>query len=69
MSFKEKLKKAQEIEVVDEKKDTPNAPVDATCPRCEHDKAEFWTVQTRAGDEPETRFYKCQDCGYIWREY
>ena len=39
------------------------------CPRCGHDEAYYWTVQTRRADEPPTRFYKCTKCGYVWREY
>jgi len=39
------------------------------CPRCGHDEAYYWVVQTRAADEPSTRFYKCVKCGYVWREY
>ncbi len=39
------------------------------CPRCGHDEAYYWTVQTRRADEPPTRFYKCTRCGYVWREY
>ncbi|MFH1211334.1 MAG: transcription factor S [Candidatus Woesearchaeota archaeon] len=69
VSFKEQLKNEGEIAVVDEKQDTPHAVIDMICPKCEHKKAEFWLVQTRAGDEAETKFYKCQKCGYTWREY
>lgn len=39
------------------------------CPKCGHDEAFFWMLQTRAADEPPTRFYKCAKCGYTWREY
>jgi len=39
------------------------------CPRCGHTEAYYWEVQTRAGDEPATRFFKCTKCGYVWREY
>ncbi len=39
------------------------------CPRCGHDEAYYWVVQTRRADEPPTRFYKCVKCGYVWREY
>jgi len=39
------------------------------CPKCGHDKVYWWTMQTRASDEPETRFYKCVKCSYTWREY
>ena len=39
------------------------------CPRCGHDEVYAWMQQTRAADEPPTRFYKCTRCGYTWREY
>lgn len=39
------------------------------CPKCGHNEA-FWVLrQTRAADEPETRIYRCTECGYSWREY
>lgn len=39
------------------------------CPKCSHDEAFFWMLQTRAADEPPTRFYRCAKCGHTWREY
>ncbi len=39
------------------------------CPRCNSEEAYFWIQQTRAADEPTTRFYKCVKCGHTWREY
>ncbi len=39
------------------------------CPKCGHDEVYHWMMQTRAADEPPTRFYKCARCGYTWREY
>ena len=39
------------------------------CIKCGNDKAFFWTVQTRSGDEAETKFFKCTKCEYTWREY
>jgi DNA-directed RNA polymerase subunit M len=39
------------------------------CPNCKNDEAYFWILQTRAADEPATRFYKCTKCGKVWREY
>jgi len=41
----------------------------ARCSRCGNEEAYFWTQQTRAADEPPTRFYRCTNCGYTWREY
>ncbi|MEM3846390.1 MAG: hypothetical protein QXU98_11905, partial [Candidatus Parvarchaeota archaeon] len=42
---------------------------DIQCPRCKEMKVVSWAQQTRASDEPPTRFYKCMKCGYTWREY
>ncbi len=39
------------------------------CPKCNHDTAYFWLVQTRAGDEPETKFLRCKKCEHTWRDY
>lgn len=56
--------------------DSDNAPSTAVllkgqvrCPRCGADEVYFWMMQTRAADEPPTRFYRCKECGYTWREY
>jgi len=58
---------AEEIPIVEE--DDRQLPVtDVICPTCGHGKAGFWTAQTRAGDEPETRFFKCLKCGHTWRD-
>jgi DNA-directed RNA polymerase subunit M len=42
---------------------------EVTCPKCGYHEAYYWVVQTRAADEPPTRFYKCRRCGHVWREY
>ena len=64
----EKIKKERGIEVIDkEVKTLPKVKQD--CPKCKHEKAYFWTLQTRASDEPETRFFECVKCGHRWREY
>ena len=50
--------------------DTESHPLsDAECPKCGHNKAYFWLQQTRAGDEPETKFMKCEKCKHTWRDY
>lgn len=43
--------------------------VKAVCPKCGNEEAYMWMQQTRAADEPPTRFYRCAKCGYTWREY
>ena len=51
-------------------KDTDVFPViNADCPKCGSKEAYFWTSQTRAGDEAETKFFKCTKCKHTWREY
>jgi len=62
-------KQEREIEVI-EKTELETLPkTDAECDKCGHRTAFFWTVQTRAGDEPETKFLKCEKCGNTWRDY
>ena len=62
--------KSRKVEVVTEKKDFSVLPkINTECPKCKHKTALFWTVQTRAGDEPETKFMKCEKCGHTWRDY
>lgn len=39
------------------------------CDKCGWEEAYFWMLQTRAADEPATRFYRCTRCGHTWREY
>jgi len=58
----EKIEKKITIAVIKEK--------DAKkCQKCKNKKAYFWTLQTRAADESETKFYKCTDCNHTWRIY
>ena len=42
---------------------------DVTCDECGHTEAWYTIKQTASADEPPTRFFKCQNCGYRWREY
>jgi len=59
----------KEISVVSDEEAELLPLTDADCPKCDHNKAHYWLVQTRAGDEPETKFLKCEKCGYTWRDY
>ena len=73
--------KAEVVEIKEEvkKKETFTEPAsdnddmlpvtEGECPKCKNDKAYFWLVQTRAGDEPETKFMKCTKCKHTWRDY
>ena len=64
---KEQVKGAKEIELFEEVETKPLT--DADCQKCGHRKAYFWTMQTRAADEAETRFFRCEKCKHTWREY
>ncbi len=75
-STKEKIK-IKSSEKIDEKskvvvikKEINTLPIVVEkCKKCGNDKAYFWTSQTRAGDEAETKFFKCTKCNNTWREY
>jgi transcription factor S len=65
----EEIEKPQEIGVITDK-DTDVFPViSGNCKKCGNKEAYFWTSQTRAGDEAETKFFRCTKCKYTWREY
>ncbi len=67
--LKEEIKKKEsKIDVVEKEIETL-PETDEECPKCGHFVAYFWTAQTRGGDEPETKFYKCKKCKHIWRSY
>jgi DNA-directed RNA polymerase subunit M len=63
----EKKQNASSVEVVD-KEESAYPVVDEECPKCHNTKAFSWTQQMRAGDEPETHFFKCTKCMHTWRE-
>lgn len=64
----ETVKEKQEIGIVDQNVETLPL-MDADCPKCAHKKAYYWLIQTRAGDEPETKFLRCEKCKHTWRDY
>lgn len=66
--LKEVLEEKKNIEVI-EKEHEPHPLTPANCPKCKHKMAYYWTVQTRAADEPETKFLKCEKCEHVWRDY
>jgi len=73
---KSDLKLSEKIEIKNEKEiissdigDNINPITTVECPKCGHMEAYYWTKQTRAGDEPETQFFKCVDCSHQWRDY
>ncbi len=66
--IKEEIREEKAVEVIEKEEETYPS-TDAECPKCKHNKAIYWTVQTRASDEPETKFLKCEKCKYTWRDY
>jgi DNA-directed RNA polymerase subunit M len=61
--------KKEKLYFVD-KKDGENLPTTKeTCPKCKGRKAYYWIIQTRAADEPATKFFKCVKCEHTWRDY
>lgn len=67
--FQEKIEKKSEDVAISED-DKESLPVtNEECSECGNDKAYYWLVQTRAGDEPETKFLKCTECKHTWRDY
>ncbi len=56
------------VEVIEKEVET-NPLTNEKCDKCGHGRAYYWFIQTRASDEPETRFLKCEKCSHVWREY
>jgi DNA-directed RNA polymerase subunit M len=52
-------------DAADEGKPTAEVP----CESCGNEEAWYTIKQTGSADEPPTRFFKCTECGYRWREY
>lgn len=65
----ETINEKKEIVVVKDKEIEIHPIVNEDCKKCGNDKAFFWTVQTRASDESETKFFKCTKCGHTRRDY
>ena|SRR3989344_5043006 len=65
----EKIKQQKTVAIIKEEQSNTNPIIEMKCPKCGHKKAYFWTMQTRSGDESETKFYKCTACKHTWRKY
>ena len=65
----EKIEEVKEIVVIKGKEINTDPVIAETCKKCGHGESYFWTIQTRAGDEAETKFFKCTKCEYTWRDY
>lgn len=69
LKVKEELKSESAVSVIKDKDVDVLPTVEENCPKCKHKEAHFWTMQTRSGDESETKFYRCKKCKHTWREY
>jgi len=58
---------AKRVEIVNEKNSELHPITDFDCVKCKNKKAYFWIRQMRAGDEPESKFYKCTKCKNVVR--
>ena len=66
----EVINKTASVEIVDREENLKALPkMKAECPKCRNQEAYFWEVQTRAADEPATKFLKCTKCKHTWRDY
>ncbi len=65
----EKIEEKKKIVVVSEKESEVHPVVEEECKECGNKKAYFWTLQTRAADETETKFFRCTKCSLTWRDY
>lgn len=62
--------RVSKVDIVENKEEYETLPkMRAECPKCHNTEAYFWEVQTRAADEPTTKFLKCTKCKHIWRDY
>ncbi len=60
----------KEIVVISEGEQNTFPVTEVLCPKCNEMREAEWTMQqTRGGDEPPTRFYRCKTCNWRWREY
>jgi len=67
--IKEVVRPSADVEIVVKDTSEMLPLTDASCPKCGHDRAYYWLIQTRASDEPETKFMRCQKCKHTWRDY
>ncbi len=66
----QQLDENNKIKIKDGKNDIQSLPIEKEqCSKCGNGEAYSWQRQTRSGDEPATRFYRCVKCEHTWREY
>ena len=66
----QEIKKSDKAEFTEGMEDVSTLSKTRTeCPKCQNKEAYWYMRQTRAADEPTTRFYICTKCKHTWREY
>jgi transcription elongation factor S-II len=71
--FKSQFEKIKEIKSVKYKKENNANQMRATtdmfmCRKCHKKECSYYELQTRSADEPMTKFIRCCNCGYEWRQ-
>ena len=69
IKLSEEIKEKSQVEVISGKEPQTLPIVEEKCKKCGNSNSYFWTIQTRAGDEAETKFFKCTKCSHTWRNY
>jgi DNA-directed RNA polymerase subunit M len=59
---------SRNIDIVEKEEPGSKLIIDEKCPKCGHDKAQYWTHQSGPSDEPEDQVFRCVKCGYGWRD-
>ena len=68
LEIKEEITSHPTVAVINEKDGEVSPVTDYECLKCGNKTAYFWTRQMRAGDEPESKFFKCTKCKNVVRE-
>ena len=61
MEMKEEVNEQVKVAVV-QSKESVNPITEFPCEKCKSKRSYFWIQQMRAGDEPESKFYRCVKC-------
>ncbi|MEM4397535.1 MAG: transcription factor S [Candidatus Woesearchaeota archaeon] len=69
LKINETIKDKKDINTIEEEVEIHPISNNVECPKCLNKSAYFWEIQTRASDEPATKFFKCTKCKHIWRDY
>jgi len=68
LTTSEKIDELKEVAVIKGKQPDIRPVTTEKCEKCPNDKTYFWTVQARAADEAETKFFQCTKCGHTMKD-